>query len=426
MTALDPADLTALFADVEAATAAHAARYPGGAAGRQPVHTVYVPADRFSATTVADYGAEARWLLDAHAPDAATLAAVFDLDNSLAARVLGAVGVKLERDPVEDLRVDFEDGYGHRDDAAEDDDALAAADAAADAAEVGSLPPFVGLRVKPFCDGLHRRSVRTLDVFCSRLVERLTALPDGFVVTFPKVVAADHVAAFAQVCGRLEVALGLADGALRFEVQVETTQSVLEPGGRAALPGFVAAAGGRMTAAHFGTFDYTAACGLGPAQQRITHPACDFARHVMQVSLAGTGVRLSDGSTNVVPASQRTADVHAAWRRHAADVRHSLHHGFVQGWDLHPAQLPSRFATVFAWLLADLDEVVERVRAWSGGAAPGGVLDDDDAAAAGGVLDEPATVTALLGQLRRAVACGAADAGDLAARAGVDPATLHP
>jgi citrate lyase beta subunit len=323
------------------------------------------------------------------------------------------VAAKLAREPVEDLRIDFEDGYGDRDDAEEDRDAAKAAAEVARAAAAGTLPPFVGLRVKSFADGRHLRSIHTLDLFLTGLLERSGPLPDGLVVTFPKVVAAAHVAAFAELLGRLEAALGLPDRRLRFEVQVETTQSIVDPAGLVGLRGIVDAAGGRLGGAHFGVYDYTAACGLPPSEQRLTHPACDFARHVMQVALAGTGVRLSDGSTAAVPAGDDTAAVHAAWRRHAAHVRHSLRHGFWQGWDLHPAQLPSRYAAVYAWHLEGFEEAAARVRAFHAG-APG----------PGGVLDEPATVKALVAQLRRAVHCAAVPEDEALARTGLDRPTL--
>jgi citrate lyase beta subunit len=403
-----------LVASVEEVAAAHARRHPGDPGGRQPVHTVYVAADRFAAGTAGAWGAEALRLLDAHAPDGAALAAALGLDDAaLATAVRDRVAAKLATEPVEDLRIDFEDGYGIRDDAEEDRDAARAAAEVAAAEAAGTLPPFAGLRVKSFADGLHLRSIRTLDAFLTGLLERAGRPPDGLVVTFPKVVAAGHVAAFAELLGRLEAALGLPDGRLRFEVQVETTQSILDPDGRAGLRGIAEAAGGRLAGAHFGVYDYTAACGLAPSEQRLTHPACDFARHVMQVALAGTGVRLSDGSTAAVPATDDTPAVHAAWRLHAGHVRHSLRHGFWQGWDLHPAQLPSRYAAVHAWHLDGFEQAAARIAAFHAG-EPG----------PGGVLDEPATVKALVGQLRRAVHCGAVPEAEALARTGIERAAL--
>jgi citrate lyase beta subunit len=389
------------FDDLSARIAAvrdeHRERFPGGADGRQPVHTVYVPAERFSRSTPADFGAEALRLLNTHTPGDGSFGAAFGLDPELAGPVRERVAAKLAREPVEDVRIDFEDGYGVRPDDEEDAHIAQVVEAVAAAYQVKGLPHYWGVRVKSFADGGHDRAMRTLDGFLTSLRDRLGRLPGGFTITFPKVVAAEHVALFTEYLERLETALGLPAGILRFEVQVETTEAIFDRDGRVALPAIAAAAGGRLTAAHFGVFDYTAALGLPPEEQRLDHPACDFARHVMQVAFAGTGVRLSDGSSNAVPRNDGPDEVNATWQAHAAQVAHSLRHGFYQGWDLHPAHLPSRYAAVYAFHLSGADEVIGRVRAWH------------DQAASGGVLDEPATIRALTDRLRRAVDCGALD-----------------
>jgi citrate lyase beta subunit len=223
-------------------------------------------------------------------------------------------------------------------------------------------------------------------------------------VTFPKVVAPEHVSLFADTLTRLEQSVGLGDRSLSFEVQIETPRSVIDTAGAVALRGILDAAQGRLSAVAFGVFDYTASLGLMPWEQRLDHPANDFARHAVQVALAGTGVRISDGSTNLVPASNRTEDVHAAWLAHANHVRHSLANGFYQGWDLHPAHLASRYAAVYGWLLPHLDDAAARVRAWR------------DETPTGKVLDEPATVKSLLRYLRFAVTSGAVEEDDVLAQ----------
>jgi len=383
------------------AAAEHRGRYPGDPGAGRPLETLYVPADRVTATTTAEFGAEALRLLDEHAPDAASFESAFGVDAAVAERSGARVRAKLERAPVEDLRVDFEDGYGARPGDEEDRHAEAAARAVRAARADGTAPPSFGLRVKSFADGAEARSLRTLDTFLTTVTAEAAGLPNGFVVTFPKVTTAEHVATFAEALERLEVGLGLAERSLRFEVQVETPRSVIGPDGSVAAPAILEAAGGRLAAMHFGVFDYTASLGLMPWEQRLDHPANDFARHALQVALAGTGVWISDGSSNVVPATDRTEDVHSAWRVHADHVRHSLRHGFYQGWDLHPAHLVSRYAAVYGWLLPHLDDAVTRVRAWRVGAG------------AEGVLDEPATVASLLRYLRFAVSSGAVDEAEV-------------
>jgi citrate lyase beta subunit len=381
---------------------------------RQPLQTLYVPADRITRSTVTEFGAESLRLIEAHAADANAFVDAFGIEEDVAVRTRERTLARLERRPVEDLRADFEDGYGVRAEDEEDRHADEAARAMSEmrGAEIG--PRSFGVRVKSFDDArLEARSVRTLERFVSTLVDDTGGeVPDGLVITFPKVTDPGQVAAFADRLGGLESTLGLAAGTIRFEVQVETPRSVLGRDGAAAAPRIVEAAGGRISGMHLGVFDYTSSLGLMPWQQRLDHPANDFARHMLQVALAGTGVWISDGSSNVVPAGDATQDVRAAWRMHAEHVRHSLSNGFYQGWDLHPAHLASRYAAVYGWLLPHLDDAVERVRAWRQGSA------------FAGVMDEPATISSLLRYLRLAVSSGAVDQDEVLAPTGLSRAEL--
>jgi citrate lyase beta subunit len=312
---------------------------------------------------------------------------------------------------VEDLRIDFEDGYGAPDDAVEDADAERTARAAAAWRARNGAPPWFGLRIKSFdTPHLRDRGIRTLDVFVSALLGAAGQLPNGFVVTFPKVTHVAQVEVFAEVLALLEERLGLPDGALRFEIQVETPQAVLDAEGRLALPRLITAGAGRVSGLHFGTYDYTAACGLTAANQHLAHGACDFARHVMQLAAAQTGVRVSDGSTNVLPVGQRAAVVEA-WRTHYTLVQRSLSHGFYQGWDLHPGQLITRYGAGFAFFRAGLPAEAERLRSYL-------------AKAGGAIADEPATAQALSRTFLRALECGAVDAAELATLTGLDVAQL--
>lgn len=351
------------------------ARYPGVTPPWQPVHTIYVPADRFSSSTAAEWGANALGLLEEHLP-VDLLTEVFGVPAALAGEVRERVAAKLAAEPVEDLRIDFEDGYGVRPGAEEDAHAEAAAEAVKRMHALGTLPRRWGLRVKSFADGDPARSIRTLDGFLTALGE----LPPGFTVTFPKVLMEEYLGQFGQVLARLSHDLGLPE--LRFEMQVEAPQTLafLRPG-----------LDPRLSAAHFGVFDYTAAIGLPPHEQRLDHPACDHARHVMQAAFAGTGIELSDGSLAAAPASSSRHNVHALWRRHAELVRHSLRHGFYQGWDMHPSHLVSRFVTVYAFHLATYAKYQARVKAW-----------EEQREAGDGVMDEPATIKTLAAALHRA------------------------
>lgn len=400
-TTLDLVTLDSLLAPLRRAQQAFAAGYPGDSPERQPVHTVYSGAQLVRSDAAARLGAAALRHLGEHFPDPATFAEVFALpDARLAETVYARVHAKLEREPVEDLRVDFEDGYGHRPDAEEDAQCLVAAREVAKGMSEGTLPPFLGIRIKPLTAELETRAIRTLDLFLTALAEATGGrLPAGFVVTLPKVTAREEVAALVGLFERLEPALGLGAGALRLELMVETTQCLLDAEGRSALPGLVAAARGRCVGAHFGVYDYTAACGLIASQQTMAHPVCDFARHLAKVALAGTGVNLSDGATNLMPVGTDRALIRRVSKVNYDHVRHSLESGWYQGWDLHPVQLPIRYAAVYTYFLEQLPEMTARLE--------GFVKKSAQATLLGAVFDDAATGQALLNFFLRALACGA-------------------
>ncbi|MGH9313127.1 MAG: DUF6986 family protein, partial [Vicinamibacterales bacterium] len=357
---------------------------------RQPVHTVYGGAHLFKADTARRLGERGLAALDQHGGDPVEFAAALglDVDAALARTIRERVVAKLRTEPVEDFRIDFEDGYGNRPDADEDGHAAAAAREVARGHRERSLPPYVGIRIKPLSGELRERAVRTLNLFVSTLVDVASELPSNFVVTLPKITAVGQVSVLVDRLERLEQKLNLDAGALRLELMIETTESVLDPRGGCAIPALVEASRGRCRGTHFGTYDYTASCQITAAHQHMTHPACDFAKHMMQVALASTGVWMSDGATNVMPIGDR-ATVHAAWRLHAAHIHHSLVGGFYQGWDLHPAQLPSRYAAVYAFFLEGLDAASTRLRNFVEKAAQATLVGDvfDDAATGQGLLN---------------------------------------
>jgi len=390
--ALAEADLAAVDTLLDSADAERLANYPGDRTDRQPVHTVYVPADRFHRDLVAEWGAAAAAALARHAPTAEDMAAVTGLAPEELHDVWGPVSAKLDREPIEDLRVDLEDGYGQRPDEEEDRHALAAGHAIAAAVAGNVAPPFIGIRFKSLERGTRRRGLRTLDLVLGAVLSA-GPLPGGWVVTLPKVTSIAQVAAMVEICDRLERAYGLGEGTLRFEIQVETPQAILQPDGTAGVAAMVHASAGRCMGLHFGTYDYTAGLGIAGGYQAMDHPAADHAKVVMQLAAAGTGVRVSDGSTNVLPVGDRDS-VHAAWALHARLVRRSLERGFYQGWDLHPAQLPTRFISTYAFFRTGLAGIGARLDAYLHGA---------DSA----VLDEPATAQALAAFLLRGVHCRA-------------------
>jgi len=313
--------------------------------GRRPIHTAYVGAHLFRAGLAAEWGELALKALAEYAPHAAALAAALDchVDGPLFARLQE----KLRREPIEDLRIDFEDGFGHRSD--QEEDAVARSAGAEVAAGLARLPSFLGIRIKPLVAGRAARAARTLELFMTSLVERTGGkLPTHFTVTLPKVATPEEVVALVHLLESLESRLDLETGAVTLELMVETPRALLGPDGRCPLPALVAATRGRCVGVHFGVYDYSAALEIAPARQGLRHPACDHARHLMLVALAGTGVVLSGGSTNVLPVPPRD-HLLRAWRLHFRDVRHCSSSGFYHGWDLHPAQLVTRYVAAYGF-----------------------------------------------------------------------------
>jgi citrate lyase beta subunit len=389
-------ELDARLVDADAALAA---QFPGDRASRQPVHTVYVAADRYHAALVPEWGAEALAALDAHHGLFAELVG----DDEIVARV----SRKLAAEPIEDLRIDFEDGYGTRPDPVEDGDVAAAGAALAASRSDATASPFSGIRIKSLEAPTRRRAVRTFIAFVGALADAGAGL-DGFVTTLPKVTSVEQVEAMVHLCARAEAAADA--GRLRFEIQVETPQSILSPDGAALVARMVHASAGRCAALHFGTYDYSAFCGIAARYQSMAHPVADHAKLVMQAAAAGTGVRLSDGSTNVLPVGNG-AEVRRGWELHLRLVRRSLERGYYQGWDLHPVQLPTRYAATFAFYREGLPEAERRLRDYFGRTGSA-------------ILDEPATVRALADYVLRALHCGAATADEVQAATGIDAPRL--
>jgi citrate lyase beta subunit len=442
-------------------------RYPGDRGERQPIHVMYGGAHLFRSGTVRKLGELALHSFDEFAPDFAALAKAMgfagaerlpDSPGELAAlakaieadahavrrenraawlahTVYQRTREKLQREPIEDFRIDFEDGYGVRQDDEEDGHASTAAALLAQAMAAGALPPFIGIRIKPLTEELRERSVRTLDIFLTALAAGSRGqLPAEFRVTLPKVALADEVSALAELCSRLEAALGFATGALRLELMIETTQALINERGEVNLFSLVNAAGGRCSGVHFGPYDYTAARGIAASPHLLSHFASNFAREMMQVALARTGIDMADGPTNIMPipphrdpkdgsalsksqTEENRAVVHSSWRLHFDNVRRSLSNGFYQGWDLHPGQLPARYAAVFSFFLENADSAAERLRNFIEKAAR--------ATRVGQVFDDAAMAQGLLTYFLRAIDCGALTAEEVQEMTSLAPAELR-
>lgn len=418
--------------------------YPGVLKERQPVHTVYGGAHLFKADIAGSMSRRALEDLRTYAPDAWRFARALQLngyqrlpgtqreadrlfagaiDNNepawLAANVYQRVQDKLKREPVEDFRIDFEDGFGIRPDKEEDATAKQAAAETARGLKNKTLPPFIGIRIKDF-DSAPQRALRTLEIYLGELLSGSGGrLPDNFVVTQPKVFAPQHTACLVDALEELEQRYHLKAGSLRLEIMIELTQSVINTAGAAAVWSFVKAARGRCRGIHFGTYDYTASCDIIAQMQAMDNPACDFAKHVMKVSVMNANIMLSDGATNILPVPvyrepQNSAQVqanleavHAAWRLQYQHIFHSLRTGYYQGWDLHPGQLIVRYAACYAFFLQSFEQMRERMENFIAVSAK--------ATAVGNVFDDAATAQGLINFFLKAYNCGAIRRQDITA-----------
>lgn len=381
--------------------------YPGDSGARQPIHTAYVPADRFTPELPAAWGAAA---LAAAGGVSGLETLAGKLGLSQPGELAALVAAKLGSEPIEDLRLDFEDGYGDRGDEAEDAAAVAAAEQVAKAVAAGVAPPFIGIRFKCFEAPTRGRGLRTLDLFVSTLA-RAGELPEGLVLTLPKVTTIAQVKAMVFVCEQLEAAHGLPAGRLRFEVQMETPQLILAADGTVPSAALIHAGAGRVSSLHYGTYDYSASLGIAAAYQSMEHPAADYAKNVMQVAIAGTGVHMSDGSTNILPLGD-PEQVQAAWALHARLVRRHLERGIYQGWDLHENQLATRYLATYAFYREGFAAAAVRLRNY--------VHRIESA-----IMDEPATAKALANFIRRGLVCGALTAEEITSQAEISLTTLE-
>jgi citrate lyase beta subunit len=418
--------------------------YPGDKPDRQPVHTVYGGANLFKADTCVKMGEIALKNLQTYAPDFISLAKVLKFDgyNQLpddekkAAKlvkkldkmdettrgihpawlpytVYNKIIQKLKTEAVEDFRIDFEDGFGNRPDEEEDATAVNAANELAKGMKNKTISPFIGIRIKPFTEDLKSRAVRTLDIFLTSLLQQTNGkLPDNFIVMLPKVTIPEQVSTIVRFLEIIEKKNNMAPGTLKMETMVEATQIIMDEEGRNPLMKIIRAGEGRLIAAHFGTYDYTASCGITASYQTMAHPVCDFAHHMTKVALGGTGIFLSDGATNVMPVAPHRGDdlspkklkenrqsVHNAWKIGYNHSMHSLINGFYQGWDLNPAQLPMRYAATYYFFLSSMEDATHRLKIFVERAAISTLTGD--------IFDDAATGQGLLNFFLKAMNCGA-------------------
>ena len=433
-TTLSAEDTSAVFESLKAANEKFVSIYPGEITDRQPVHTVYGGAQLFKPDRTVRMGKSAIETFKKYASSATdfmnAIDPTHDYSDEFCETIYKRVMAKLENEPVEDFRIDFEDGYGNRPDDEEDGHAVAAAKAVAQGHKDGTLPPFLGIRLKPFNEELKARSIRTLDIFITSLVEATGGkVPQPFYITLPKITVAPQAKALADLMDKLEEKLGVENGTFQVELMIETPQSIFSADGEVPLQKMVSELRGRCRGAHFGTYDYTAQCHITADYQDMMHQTCEFARSVMQVSLAGTGVWISDGATNVLPVAPHRGDITSeqeqenhqavrnAWALHYMHCENSLSKGYYQGWDLHPAQLPTRYAAIYTFFLEGLDSAGERLKNFVEKAAQATLVGD--------VFDDAATGQGLLNFFLKAINSGAVTEAEVAESTGLSKEELE-
>lgn len=332
---------------------------------------------------------------------------------------------KLNDEPIEDFRIDFEDGYGFRPDAEEDSHAVSASGELAAAFLENTITPFCGFRIKSLQNETRKRAVRTADLFLTNLLEKTAGrLPENFVVTLPKITRAAEVEVLSEMLAKFEKRSGLPSGAIKIEIMIETPQSIVGEKGEIVLRSLVEAGNGRVASAHFGAYDYTSSFGISGIHQHLRHEACVFARQMMQISLAPLGVRLSDSVTTEMPVAvhknenlnadqlkENKRAVHGAWRKHYNNVTYSLINGFYQSWDLHPAQLAARYAAVYSFFLESQDAQAERLKGFINKAT--------QALTTGNTFDDAASAQGLLNFFQRALNSGAMTEAEITEKIGL-------
>ncbi|MFN4151444.1 MAG: DUF6986 family protein [Candidatus Sericytochromatia bacterium] len=154
---------------------------------------------------------------------------------------------------------------------------------------------------------------------------------------------------------------------------------------------------------------------------QIPFLACDFIRNIMKVSLSNTNVWLSDGATNIMPIGkyryknieelsneqlkENIKIVHNAWKLHSDNIKHAFINGYYQGWDLHPAQIPIRYATCYLFFLQGLEDASKRLKNF--------IEKTAQATLVGDIFDDAATGQGLLNYFLRALSCGSINESEL-------------
>ncbi|GMU86352.1 MAG: aldolase [Ignavibacteriales bacterium] len=401
---------------------------------RYPIHTFYGGAHLFKRDTFEKIKRIAQGIFNDYCEESERFYSIFTLPDSpvsksTAEKVYHKIHKKVEDEPVEDYRIDFEDGYGYRSDEEEDEHAISAATETAEIIKNDALPSIFGIRIKPIAPGTAQRAVRTLDLYINTLL-KLTenTLPPAFVVTLPKVTRPEQLSVLNDILHKLEMRNHLPKNSILTEVMIETPEAIAEK----YMAEIVQVGGNRLLGGHLGVYDLNSSFGVSASFQEMQHPSCDYARVLMKIILGRSGIRCVDGVTNVMPVApnkatlaaplavhlheENVATVIAGWQKSYSDIRHSLRMGFYQGWDLHPAQIISRLAAVYIFFLNEYPLAAKRMKQFLKNLAQPSVHK--------GIFDDAASGFGLLLFFRYGFECHAFDEHDLAG-AGITKENLY-
>ncbi len=391
---------------------------------RQPIHTFYGGAHLFRRDTLEKIKGIALGIFTEYCEDSDKFRAVFNteshpLQKATTEKVYHKILKKLDTEAIEDYRIDFEDGFGYRDETEEDGFAISSAEETAELFKADKLPPLIGIRIKPLSPGLALRAVRTLDLYLSTLVSKTEGkLPPVFIVTLPKVSKPEQLSILNDALHKLEIKFHLPKNSILTEVMIETPEIIAEK----YLAKIVQVGGTRLLGGHLGVYDLKSAFGVSNVFQQMQHPYCDYARTLMKIILGRSGIRCVDGVTNIMPvvphkstpsaplpALLREENIRAittGWLASYKDIRHSLRMGFYQGWDVHPGQIISRLAAVYSFFIEEYQPSAKRMQLFLKNSAQATLYK--------GVFDDAASGYGLLNFFRYGYECGAFDDNDLA------------
>jgi citrate lyase beta subunit len=380
-------------------------------------HVVYGGAHLFTAKTPEKLGSLARAAFEKYVRPAGDLKAAFGAIETDDELVLARVADKLQKLPVEDIRIDFEDGYGVRTEEEEMKDAARTAKelGAILAARGSGAGPAFGIRIRAIRKEAVLRVLRTLNVFCTNLVESGAKLPADFVVTLPKVRSATEVSTLAVTLGALEQRFGAP------RIGIELMAETKEAASRRELESWIAAGEGRVRSLHLGAYDFLSELGVLARSQRLHHPFTDSLRTAMKLATADTDVATFDGATTVLPIESHKAKdgaklssaeedenkgrVHGAFTQHFSDVTASLDKGFFASWILYPAQLVSHAVAISSFYADEAPRALVRLTNFTHESAR--------ATAVGTSFDDRATARGLVSFFARGLRAGVLSAADL-------------